>query len=1289
MSYMIELNSSSTAITGFVSGEGQSPTGTVTLKKAGDTAFSATATIGNNGSFSFTVPTTPGTYNVSYSDSQSVTATSAPYVLMALPEVSFDEALGNGTYALINGGDGIDALALAVDLSGGKVVDGGPITTDLPQDAVAAFAIKTGVPGGTFTTVYTVAKFADGHFGLSNATGNKEVDLVNVEMLRLYGGAEPVEVNLVVDEFQSVEGKTIITGTPFNDTVDIPSIPQNLEGAKFNAAKTQLVLADGVTKVADISYNENTGVTTIVPPASTETIQIKNVETLVLHGTGTSSVTIDLTTGTVVGGSTVPQDTTPPTLSFVGPVAGSYHAGDILNFTFTFSEPMQSGVTPPPLVIKIGTGADISLNATLQAPTGQNAGPSLVYSYTLQSADTGNISIVSHGTQANALPKDLAGNTLAPGSLPVLSGVTAAAVTTPPSDPAPDANSAHIQNIWTDVDGFVLMPESTGNQLVHGTITVGVNFSSPVSWTVGHEPTFAIKVGTHTYQAVLDTSSNSSGGNELQFVYQFKQGDTGGAVSLIGLQQQTGYALKSYGYENGGTSVTHTANVGIGTMGNVAGKFVYDAITPLSTANISGSNLVLGAHQLSELTDLNGLQAAAYSGDYTMVAVQFTGKVSLDTHKTNNVYDGLTITVDGTSVGTMTFATTGTGVNAVTTYTVTPGGGNPITLNSGIERIAFVGANDTGGMVNLKAVAIAESMRSADIAILGTPLVESFDARLDYVSTDNVSMEGGPGGDTLFGHDGVNFINGGGGTDTIDARGGDDRILFSKGADIIDGGAGLDALELEFNNEWNTVQGTVANGHLTLASTHWSYDLSKNATTGKIDVIQSSRSTDAGNYTATGNTATLSNVEKVDGQNSSYYFAPTYEAAWNTLEGSIFDDQININTALSGTTTGNWVNVKGGAGADTITLSALLSGKHLSVQGGYGSDVDTLVLSNLSGLTKVVDAQATQTNYGSVRYIDSANKTVLSLMKSASSISIHYTDPSVPEGSYNSSSGADFMEFERLQLGNAPVEDLTLAGFWVDPNGGSAGTGTASTSTEDTVTHLKQWAVKNFGTSAVPERLEGSNDGHGAVDFGATTTGKVTVDLFKTISSQDTGFGVKQLVNIDKVLGGLAGDEIKGNGYDNTVDARDGNDFLDGGRGNDTLLGGAGNDTILGGLGNDWLEGGAGVDTLTGGIGADKFVFRETGSANADTITDFVGIADRIYLDHTAFGGLTATSPTTGTPLKIDATHFTTTDPSGANQAVHYNQATGNLSYWNGTEEHLFATLSNKAALSANNFYVI
>lgn len=102
----------------------------------------------------------------------------------------------------------------------------------------------------------------------------------------------------------------------------------------------------------------------------------------------------------------------------------------------------------------------------------------------------------------------------------------------------------------------------------------------------------------------------------------------------------------------------------------------------------------------------------------------------------------------------------------------------------------------------------------------------------------------------------------------------------------------------------------------------------------------------------------------------------------------------------------------------------------------------------------------------------------------------------------------------------------------------------------------------------------------------------------------------------EDTIGGASGDDIiYGVRADDTLNGQDGNDTLfgqsgddslNGGAGNDFLAGGSGDDILVGGTGEDILLGGTDNDTLTGGAGVDTFKFAVSGTANADSIEDFV-----------------------------------------------------------------------------------
>jgi Ca2+-binding RTX toxin-like protein len=92
-------------------------------------------------------------------------------------------------------------------------------------------------------------------------------------------------------------------------------------------------------------------------------------------------------------------------------------------------------------------------------------------------------------------------------------------------------------------------------------------------------------------------------------------------------------------------------------------------------------------------------------------------------------------------------------------------------------------------------------------------------------------------------------------------------------------------------------------------------------------------------------------------------------------------------------------------------------------------------------------------------------------------------------------------------------------------------------------------------------------DGIDTVRYTSAITG-ITVDLAAGTASGNE-IGSDTLSSIENIIGGQAGDTLKGNAAANLIDGYTGDDLLEGGGGDDTLTGGDGNDTLDGGAGQD------------------------------------------------------------------------------------------------------------------------
>lgn len=105
------------------------------------------------------------------------------------------------------------------------------------------------------------------------------------------------------------------------------------------------------------------------------------------------------------------------------------------------------------------------------------------------------------------------------------------------------------------------------------------------------------------------------------------------------------------------------------------------------------------------------------------------------------------------------------------------------------------------------------------------------------------------------------------------------------------------------------------------------------------------------------------------------------------------------------------------------------------------------------------------------------------------------------------------------------------------------------------------------GTGTGPDDIVGGN-GRDTVDYSARS-GALTITLDSGAEDDGESGEMDDIVTVEDVLGGSAGDDITGNGSENYLAGGDGEDILTGGLGNDTLEGGAGGDTLEGDDGND------------------------------------------------------------------------------------------------------------------------
>ena len=139
------------------------------------------------------------------------------------------------------------------------------------------------------------------------------------------------------------------------------------------------------------------------------------------------------------------------------------------------------------------------------------------------------------------------------------------------------------------------------------------------------------------------------------------------------------------------------------------------------------------------------------------------------------------------------------------------------------------------------------------------------------------------------------------------------------------------------------------------------------------------------------------------------------------------------------------------------------------------------------------------------------------------------------------------------------------------------------------------------------------------------------------------------------------------------------------------ILGNNGANKLNGGDGSDTLSGGLGGDTLTGGAGSDFFVFDTalSSASNVDSITDLIAGLDKIELDKEIFTALKDEGTLSSAFFRASANGVALDE----NDYFLYNTASGALLYdVDGSGQGVavqFATLTNKPAVTANDFLVV
>ncbi|MEH1885096.1 beta strand repeat-containing protein [Nostoc sp.] len=496
---------------------------------------------------------------------------------------------------------------------------------------------------------------------------------------------------------------------------------------------------------------------------------------------------------------------------------------------------------------------------------------------------------------------------------------------------------------------------------------------------------------------------------------------------------------------------------------------------------------------------------------------------------------------------------------------------------------------------------------------------------LTLTGTDTINGTGNSLKNILIGNTGANILSGGDGNDSLFGSSGNDTLLGGAGDDTLDGGLGTDSLNGGAGNDVYTVDNL--NDTIT-EGLNAGIDLVKSSVSFVLaDNVEKLTLTGSGVINGTGN-----NLDNVLIGNTGA----------NILSGGDGNDSL-----IGGAGNDSLI---GGAGDDTLDGGAGID----SLNGGAGNDVytiDNLKDTIAEGLNAGIDLVKS-----SVSWVLGDNLENLTLTGSATIGTGNSLDNIlIGNGSANTLTGGDGKDSLFGSSGN----DSLIGGAGDDTLDGGAGIDSLNGGDGNDI-----YTVDNLSDIIT----EGLNAG---------------TDLVNSSVSWVLGDNLENLT-----LTGTGAITGTGNSLNNILMGNTGANTLSGGDGNDRLFGNSGNDSLVGGIGDDSLYGGVGKDTLSGGAGRDSLYLTDTRTGGYDTITDFTGADDTIFISKAEFGLSQAQDTTLDQSLFRLGTIATT-----ASDRFIYNQSTGSLFFdkdgLGGTAQVQIAQFSNNALLGSANITVI
>ncbi len=416
-------------------------------------------------------------------------------------------------------------------------------------------------------------------------------------------------------------------------------------------------------------------------------------------------------------------------------------------------------------------------------------------------------------------------------------------------------------------------------------------------------------------------------------------------------------------------------------------------------------------------------------------------------------------------------------------------------------------------------------------------------------------INGGEGGDTLFGSDGRDRINGGPGPDNLDGARGDD--LFNTGQGGIDFATCADVPPFRCADDigQGVEPSTVGFDTVTYADRTAPVEVNLGTTMPTANVAKDADGTFDG----------LNGIEGVVGGLAS-----------DEIIGGLFGETLNGGP-------GNAPDlICGGLGKDTVDYSDKTAPVSVSLDGSLPTDPDIVSGDPLHAISARRDCRPTIKDFNGPR-----NGQVCTPIN---------THPSCPADLHRDCVENDGVAGEHDCVGEdverivgSPQDDILIGnnpdalyglGPRAEPSGENVINGGGGNDLMDGGLGPDTY-IGGAGLDAVS--YEGRNDDIAASLDGAANDGSA-LDRYAPSGMTDEITG-----DVEDLIGGSGNDLLKGDGSGNVLLGGPGDDLIQGHGGEDNLGGDAGNDTLEGGEAGDRMEGGPDNDLLFGGFGNDAY----------------------------------------------------------------------------------------------------